>query len=98
MANLDLERTPEQRARNIIRAGGEDPRHMEAFIVEEIYDAVFDLLSRLGTIAVCQTCGRSICWVMTVNGSRRVPYSLRGVPHTVDCNMAERPGKLGRWG
>ena len=94
MANLDLERTPEQRAQAIMRA---DPEHMEQMIVEEIYDAVRDLLMRLGTTAVCPTCSRSICWVQTINGKRRVPYSLRGVPHTVDCDMAKRPGRLGRW-
>ena len=87
--------TPEERARSIVLA---EPERMEQLIAAEILEAVRAVLEGLGTSAICRTCGRCIYWVCTINGKRRVPYSLRGVPHTHDCDMAERPRrKLGRW-
>ena len=76
---------------------GAEPEKLERLIAEEISEAVRELLTRIGTSAICDTCHRAIFWINTVNGGRRVPYSARGVPHTIDCDMAERPGKLGRW-
>ena len=94
---VDRERTPtpQERARYIMTAEADD---QEALIVDQITEAVRAVLERIGVSGVCATCGKAICWISLPNGGRRVPYSTRGVPHTIDCNMANRPGKLGRWG
>ena len=95
MPRGDLELTPEQRARYVVRS---EPEQLEAAIAEEIHQAIRDVLVRLGTPGFCDTCRKTIFWVHTTNGRRRVPYSARGVPHTQDCSMeGQRPGKLGRW-
>lgn len=86
--------TPEQRAREVMLS---EPEFLERRIAEEIGDAVRDVLARIGNSGICDTCGNDIWWLSTINGGRRVPYSARGVPHTLDCRMAGRPGKLGRW-
>lgn len=95
MPRNDMELTPEQRAKYVIRM---NPEKLEQAIAEEIHEAVREVLHRLGTPGFCDTCQCAIYWVHTTNGRRRVPYSGRGVPHTTDCNMVGRPGvKLGRW-
>lgn len=95
MPKTELEMTPEQRARYIMLA---EPERMERLIAQEITEAIRELLGRLGTSAVCQTCGACIYWLATVNGRRRSPYSSDGTPHTWRCDMQDRPRtKLGRW-
>jgi len=89
-----IEPTPKERAKYCIVS---EPERLEELIEEQIYEAIRALLDRLGTSAICLTCGRPIYWVHSVNGGRRIPYSTRGVPHTEDCEMEKRPGRLGRW-
>ena len=86
--------TPAERAKLIVLA---EPEKLEQLIAEHILDATRELLDRLGTSAICAACGCAVYWIQTINGRRRTPYSIRGVPHTEDCNMIGRPGRLGRW-
>lgn len=88
------EPTPKERAKYCILA---EPERLEELIEEQIYEAIRCVLERIGTSSICITCGKPVYWLMTVNGSRRTPYSTRGVPHTQDCEMEARPGRLGRW-
>lgn len=95
MPDLPPSPTPQERARWIALA---DPDRLEDLVTEQILEAIRDVLERLGTAGYCAACGRRIYWVHRVNGGRRTPFSARGVEHTQDCcDMAGRPGKLGRW-
>lgn len=50
-------------------------------------DHVKRLLTVLGDLGKCSTCGAVIRWCQT-KGGKRIPITLTGVPHFADCPQA----------